>query len=46
MIKPVEEIPQSMAQKRESYRDRIRGDIREALVTNRRSEKLLDEESR
>lgn len=31
MIKPVEEIPQSMAQKRESYRDRIRGDIREAL---------------
>lgn len=31
MIKPVDEIPQSMAQKRESYRDRIRADIHEAM---------------
>lgn len=31
MIKPVTEIPQNMVQKRESYRDRIRADIREAL---------------
>ena len=31
MIKPIEEIPQNIAQKRESYRDRIRGDITEAM---------------
>ena len=31
MIKPVDEIPQNMAQKQKSYRDRIRADIREAL---------------
>lgn len=31
MIKPVEEIPMSLAKKRESYRDQIRKDIREAL---------------
>lgn len=31
MIKPVDEIPQNLAQKRESYRDQIRSDIHEAM---------------
>lgn len=31
MIKPIDEIPKNTAQKRESYRDRIRSDIREAM---------------
>ena len=31
MIKPIDEIPMNTAQKRESYRDKIRADIREAL---------------
>lgn len=31
MIKPIEEIPQTMAQKREQYRKMIRADIQEAI---------------
>lgn len=31
MIKPIDEIPMNTAQKRESYRDRIRADITEAM---------------
>ena len=31
MIKPVDEIPMNIAKKRESYRDQIRSDIREAM---------------
>ena len=31
MIKPVDEIPQNIGQKRESYRQNIRGDIQEAI---------------
>lgn len=31
MIKPVDEIPQSLASKRKSYREQIRNDIQEAL---------------
>lgn len=31
MIKPVDEIPMNIAQKRKSYRDQIRSDIREAM---------------
>ena len=31
MIKPVDEIPMNIAQKRESYRDQIRSDIHEAM---------------
>lgn len=31
MIKPIDEIPMNTAQKRESYRDRIRDDITEAM---------------
>lgn len=31
MIKPVDEIPQSLASKRKSYREQIRNDIKEAM---------------
>ena len=31
MIKPIDEIPQNTTQKRESYREKIRADIREAM---------------
>ena len=31
MIKPIDEIPQSKAEKRKSYREMIRNDIREAI---------------
>lgn len=31
MIKPVDEIPMNIAKKRESYRDKIRSDIQEAM---------------
>lgn len=31
MIKPVDEIPQNLAKKRETYREQIRKDIREAM---------------
>ena len=31
MIKPVDEIPMNIAKKRESYRDKIRNDIHEAM---------------